>query len=138
MSSFTDPLIVRVEQRERKGRALFTLVQEFHYFVGPEGSDYIISIRAGFETDFASIPRFARLFISPVGLHAKAALIHDALYRGKAELQGWRHPDFTRHKCDFVFREAMKILNVPFTRRWLMYLSVRAFGGYAFRKDARK
>ncbi len=133
MSSFTDPLIVRIEQRERKGRALFTLVDPVSYYIGHKGSEKIITISDGFETDFASVPRLARLIVSPVGLHAKASLVHDALYRDEAFLKGWSEPRLSRIKCDLVFLEAMEVLNVPFFRRWLMYLSVRSFGWMAYR-----
>ena len=36
---------------------------------------------AGFETDFASIPRLLRIIISKLGRYNKAALLHDAIYQ---------------------------------------------------------
>ena len=127
MSSFTAALIVRVEQRERSGRGLYTLVEPFTYQVGTENSGKAITVRKGFETDFASIPWFARWLISPSGLHAKAALIHDGLYRGVVDLDGLNYP--TRSETEAIFKEAMQVLNVPKTRRLAIFCFVRIFGG---------
>ena len=128
MSSFTSPLIVRVEQRERAGRGVYTVMQPFSYEVGQKGSGIAIMVPDGFETDFASIPRIARLIVSPSGLHAKASLIHDALYHGGALFTGWPEGEITRRRADLVFLEAMQVLKVPRWRCTIIYLSVRLFG----------
>ena len=39
-----------------------------------------VSVPAGFKTDFASLPSFARLFFSPFGKYAEAAIVHDWFY----------------------------------------------------------
>jgi hypothetical protein len=131
MSSFTTPLIIRVEQRERSGRGVFTVQLPFIYEIGCEGSGKEIIVPKGFETDFASIPRIARLFISPVGLHAKAALVHDLLYSN-------RNHTMTRLQADNVFLEAMGVLKVPLFRRTAIYLAVCSFGWIAWRKNKPK
>ncbi len=109
MSSFTTPLIVRVEQRERSGRGLFTVMDSFKYEVGTKGSGVCIVVDEGFETDFASVPRIARWLISPVGLHAKASLVHDALYRGQAKITHGSKHMFRRRVADYLFLEAMTV-----------------------------
>ena len=132
MSSFTEPLIVRVEQRERSGRGVYTVMEPFSYHVGEEESGIEIMVPQGFETDFASIPRLARLIISPSGLHAKASLIHDALYHGGCLLAGWQEAIISRRRADQVFLEAMQVLAVPRWRCWVIYFSVRLFGWIAW------
>lgn len=115
MSSFTDPLMVLVEQGERDGRGLARVIGPFRYHVGAEGSDDIVSIPFGYLTDFASIPWFARAFIPVMGRHAKAAVVHDYLID-----QGFR----PRREVDKIFLEAMKVLGVGRVRRTIMYLAV--------------
>jgi hypothetical protein len=116
MSSFTDPLIVQIEQREISGRGLARLVEPFDFHVGSYPSRDVISIPIGFQTDFCSIPRFAMPFFPILGRAAKAAVVHDFLIT-----QGKR----THHQCDQIFLEAMRVLNVPRVRRLIMYLAVR-------------
>ncbi|MBU8921770.1 MAG: DUF1353 domain-containing protein [Bacteroidales bacterium] len=78
----------------------------------------LIVVRAGFETDLASIPRIARFFIVKNGRHRAAAIVHDYLCRLKL--------DFSRVRADKIFLEAMKLRGVPRIRRRLMYWAVRA------------
>jgi len=133
MSDFTSPLIVRVEQRERSGRGVYTVMQPFTYHVGEKNSGVEITVPAGFETDFASIPWFARWLISPGGLHAKAAVMHDALYRGVAI-----HPKIfiNRKGADDITLEAMEALKTPVFRRTTIYVFVRLFGRTFWRPGA--
>lgn len=134
-SSFTSPLIVRVEPRERSGRGIYTVMQPFIYLVGDMESDVVIMVDAGFETDLASIPRLARLFISPSGLHAKASVLHDALYRRKAGVSSGCEYLVERHHADDVYNEAMQVSNVPRWRRRVIYAVVRAFGWIAYNRN---
>lgn len=54
------------------------LVRRFDYAV--PGTDYRVSIPAGFSTNFASVPWYARWLISPVDPTLRvAALVHDYL-----------------------------------------------------------
>ena len=134
MSSFTDPLDVRVINYEKlptnmqnrykkKSISYFLTLEKFSYDVGREGSDNTITVPKGFYTDFASIPRLCQMLISPVGRHVKAAVIHDYLYQNKKP---------TRKEADKIFLEAMKVLGVAWWRRWIMYRAVRHFGGSSY------
>ncbi len=99
-----------------------------------------ITVKAGFETDLASVPRPLWGFgLPPDGLHRAAAVIHDALYmaRGRMptgyllyeELSGgqWaRHlARYTREEADRLFGRLMREAGVPRWRRRLMYRAVR-------------
>ena len=116
MSSFTDPLIVNVEQGEVEGRGLARLVEQFEYHVGSFPSNDVITVPVGFETDFVSVPQWAMPFFPIMGHAAKAAVIHDFLLSNR-----------TRPKkvIDGIFLEAMTVLGVSWLRRTLMYLAVR-------------
>lgn len=82
-----------------------------------------IVVPAGFETDFASIPRFFWRVLPPTGQYGKAAVVHDFLYRTR------RVPRVT---ADRMFLLAMEELSVPKPVRLVMYYAVRVFGGFAY------
>ena len=130
MSSFTEPLIVRVTQKEKRP---FQLEWPFTYEVGHKGSGLSLTVPAGFETDFASVPFGFRWLVPVVGRHGKAAVLHDALYAGACV--GWAPPMRDRALADAVFFEAMTVLEVRPWRKWLIWLAVRVFGGRYWHKQ---
>jgi Protein of unknown function (DUF1353) len=71
------------------------------------------------ETDFASVPRIFVWFIPTYGKYTKAAILHDELCR-RAEAG-----QFSRREADGVFRQAMRLQEVAFLRRWVMWTGVR-------------
>jgi len=73
----------------------------------------------GFRTDFASVPRQLVWLLPRYGAYTKAAILHDHL---------WALVDdgFDPSDADGIFRRAMRELDVPFTRRWMMWAAVRA------------
>lgn len=121
MSSFTNPLVVMIEQGEVDGRGLAQLVQPFSYDVGYEGSGDTVTVPFGFVTDFSSVPPFGRLLISNFDRAAKAAVVHDFLVRS-----GQR----PRPEADRIFYEAMGVLGVPTWRRVIMYAAVRLYAWF--------
>lgn len=78
-------------------------------------------VPAGFETDFASVPRLPLAYLLAGDTAHKAAVVHDYLYQGKL---------FRRDICDNVFLEAMRVTGVVGWRSHLMYAAVRLFGGF--------
>ena len=128
MSSFTSDLDVRITQKKRDERVLAELLASFTYDVGAEGSGDTILVPAGFETDFASIPRLLWIIEPPLGDAGKAAVLHDRLYE-----TGER----SRLAADRIFLEAMAVLEVPWWKRSLMFRAVRLFGrgGYKERRE---
>lgn len=120
MSSFTKPLDLRFHDVEMSERP-FELLTSFEYHIGEEGSGNVITVPAGYRTDFASVPKFFHRVFSPVGAHGKAAVIHDWLC------------DTEKKRFDYmqaadIFGEAMEVLGVPSWRRKLMVKAVKAFG----------
>jgi len=120
MSTFTTPLIVSPLDNGRDWK----LIGAFGYHIGTLESSEIISVPAGFITDFASIPRFLWSIFPPWGRYGKAAVIHDYCYRKGL---------FTRKRSDKIFYEAMKVLKVPYWKRCAMYRAVRLFGSRAYK-----
>ncbi len=120
MSSFTKPLRVEITQHKVEGRTLAVLLEDFDYHVGSEESNDVITVTAGFMTDFASVPRlFWRLF-PPLGRYAKASVVHD---------WGYVVQDRTRAEYDWIFFEAMGVLGVALWQRLILYVAVRLFAG---------
>jgi hypothetical protein len=106
VSSFTDPLEVGVEVKERNGLGLVILRKEFSYYL--EDRSDTITVPVGYETDFASIPRIGRPFFCSMGKTAKPALLHDWLL----------HRDDKR--ATKVFNEALSVAEVSTIGRWIM------------------
>jgi hypothetical protein len=73
----------------------------------------------GYETDFASVPKFVRYIINQVGKHNRAALIHDWEYD---------HKIGTRKQADDRFYREMRIDHVNWFKAQAMYWAVRCFG----------
>jgi hypothetical protein len=114
-AGFTSPLQVEYVNGKR-----WKVLQAFVFVT--EGGE-ILTVPVGFETDFASIPRFLWAIYPPAGKWGKAAVVHDWLYASG---------DRTRLECDEIFKDAMEILGVPWLRRQVMYRAVRLGGGAAW------
>src|SRR5437764_1311818 len=56
----------------------FMLVDPLFYEIKRTGK--VITVPAGFVTDFASVPWYARWLISVLGRHSIPAIVHDYLY----------------------------------------------------------
>lgn len=81
----------------------------------------LIVVPAGFETDFASVPRLPLTFLLAGDTCHRAAVVHDWLYTPPQKL--------TRAEADRVLCEAAAASGVPAWRRWLVWLGVRVAGG---------
>ena len=127
MSSFTTKL--RLEYLD--GRE-WRVLEDFLYEVGTEGSGIVVTVGAGFETDFASIPRGLWNLFPPTGPYGKAAVVHDCLYRTQA-LMG---QPITRKRADDIFLEAMGVLHVGRFTKYTVYWAVRFGGGRIWRAHA--
>jgi len=90
----------------------------------------VVTVPAGFETDFASIPRLFWSVIPKVGRYNHAAVIHDYLYRTQPD--GW-----TRGMADTVFQDLMREDGVCASRAWTMHRAVRLGGWVTWRKCAK-
>jgi len=85
---------------------------------------FSFKIPIGFYTDLASIPRLMQFFLPPSGKHAKAAVLHDFLYKN--------HHGLSRSMADHIFWEAMLEEGVKPITAFFMWVAVRAFGRKAW------
>jgi hypothetical protein len=123
-SSFTKPAILL----DNADGETFTLYEGFEYRLGSLENDIIISVPKGFVTDLGSIPAIVSLIIPKLGKYNQSCILHDYLY------DMVRKDKFSRVIADSILLEAMEVLEVPFLKRWIIYLGVRCFGFWAARK----
>jgi hypothetical protein len=108
---FTDGKIVVEEVSDER----WELVEPVNY----AGNTETFVVPAGFQTDFASVPRIFVWLLPRYGKYTKAAILHDWLCARV------REGAFDRSDADGLFRRSMRELGVPFVRRWLMWAAVR-------------
>lgn len=130
MSDFTQrPLMLKFLDHAN-GNKHFELIEPFDYYVGHEGSDDVVSVPVGFQTDFASVPCMFWPILPPVGRYSKAAVVHDYLCE-QCEKYNYQYNQYaikTRQEADDIFLEAMTILEVKPWKRTIMYIAVRLWG----------
>jgi len=110
---FTGPVVV--QEVDRGDGSRWRLVEPLTY----QGRDEPFVVPAGFETDFASVPRAFTWLIPRYGRYTKAAILHDFLSQQAAAGK------FAWVDADGIFRRTMRELGVPILRRWLMWAAVR-------------
>jgi hypothetical protein len=100
-----------------------------------------ITIPAGFETDFASVPELFWSIAPPIGLYTEAAIVHDYLYRTplrtvlRTDVDGkTSRITITRKEADLIFLNMMEAAGVSWWKRRAMYRAVRMFGGSSWRE----
>lgn len=86
-----------------------------------------VHVPRGFATDLASVPRLFWNLLAPTGLYARAAVIHDFLYRTEG-----LHGEVSRAQSDRIFRLVMQLSGVPGLERWIIFSAVRLFGWIAW------
>lgn len=108
------------------------LVSEFDYAV--PGTDYRVEITAGFATNFASVPWYARWLISPVDPTIRiAALVHDYLVGEFTDPGVIIHDDGRESIVDWnqaaaILRRIMESDGARTWKRQAVYWAVRLHG----------
>lgn len=97
-------------------------------FVSPSADFPSVLIPAGFETDFASIPRVLWRWMPPTDHRiGRIAVVHDWYYRSP-----W--VNVTREQADNALRSGMQPLGANCFDRELVYWGVRIGGSGAFKE----
>lgn len=97
---------------------LWTLVLAVTY-VGRHGR---YEVPPGYNTDFATVPRWLWAFTPPSGPWNRAAVLHDWLI---TDGLGQKAVQITSPQVDAEFRHALKACKVSLARRWAMWAGVR-------------
>lgn len=112
---------LKVELINNEGRK-WKVLEDFVYEDDKFGT---ITVPAGFETDFASVPRIPVVFELVGDKGHAAATIHDYLYTVGT---------IDRKDVDGILLRALRATNVGKVRSYLMYGGVRCFGWLYFGK----
>jgi len=109
------------------------LLEDFKFYddkiKGSANDYYWVEVEPRFMTDFASVPPIFRSLVSNWGKYGNAAVLHDYLY--------WKQC-CTRKEADNIFKEAMAVFGVKPLRKWVIYLAVSWFGGFAWNGNTRQ
>lgn len=118
-SGFLTPLRVEeLDDTSHDGRGTWQLLVPLAYQSAILGR--VLTVPAGFITDFASVPRWVPVAFALVGDSAhKAAVVHDWLYSSQ---------ETSRMLADAVLREAAQATHVPDWRAWMLWTGVRIGG----------
>ena len=109
----------------RDGRQLFRVIKDFIYW-----SDVVnefIVVKAGFITDFGSVPRIPLLFDMLGDITCEPYVIHDDVYM---------HQKYARDICDKILAEALTVKHIAQWKIDAIYEGVRIGGGAHFGPDA--
>ncbi len=109
-----------------------------------EWGTFSFQIPAGFKTDFASIPRLFWAVIAPSDSTILVpAIAHDYLY-SHTWIEGYELIDgklgkkkkvrFDRLKADLLLRDKMRSFKARIIKRNLVFLAVRLFGWWSYKK----
>lgn len=130
------PIDARLLRCERDGIPRWRLLAPLSYLVGVGDAARCIVVPAGFETDFASIPRPFRWAFAPDSpTAARAAVLHDFLYSrgGCVSATGFGLPGpvelrLTRRACDSLLYSGMRFDGAGHAVASLFYVAVRIGG----------
>lgn len=111
------PARVVIEQRSDTA---FLLREGFRYVDGDAGMEITVLPSDLPVTDLTSVPWFLRWFVPAYGRHSLAALLHDHLIENGRRLT----PPISRVQADDIFLAALRDLEVPLLRRWIMWAAV--------------
>ncbi len=90
----------------------------------------VLTVPAGFPTDFASVPRGLWNILPPIGKYDAGAVCHDKLYRDGS----FNGRPIDRGDADRTLREAMDVLGVNRIQRWMIYTGLRLGGWTVWRR----
>lgn len=111
----------RYLRTDQAGVRRWELAEDLVWEASLNGGTVRVVVPAGFQTDFASVPRFFWRVFPPIGDWNRAATLHDYLYE-KTRV--------SKLLADTFFYEALRSDRVGRLTRLLMYLAVRIFGGH--------
>jgi hypothetical protein len=115
----------------------FVVQDEFEWYLSHDEREKCVVVEKGFKTDFGSIPMLFQFVFSPT--RYVAYILHDRLYKKDSWIHVKGNPGGifspTRKISDQILREALKVEGMSFLGRWIVYIAVRAFGFWGFRKD---
>jgi hypothetical protein len=112
---------LKIEAVERKNN--YVLTDQLVYITA-DGDDKIV-VPSGFETNFASVPSFAKVYIDDDDYEIRSpSVVHDYLYSKRSFRLG-----YSRKEADGILREAMIGEGMRRSKAGFIYYILRWFGG---------
>lgn len=120
IKGFDKNLIVECLRGEKSGFR-YRVKEDFIYYTD---AGFKIIVKAGFKTDFASVPKLFRWLVPKTGVYNEAAVVHDYLcYIWKRDKRSVQY----RERADRIFLEAMIHLGANRIRRRFMKFGVSLY-----------
>jgi len=114
----------------------FEVSQPFYWFVDYDNKKEIITVCEWFKTDFWSIPKPLRIFFNPS--RYIWYIMHDFLYSEIWTIyetnHAWTERHYTRKEADLILLETLHLEWASFIERWLIYIWVRIWGWFFYKK----
>ena len=123
MAKFLTELDVRLKDDDQIWVLDSPLIYQSDIFGG-----FKVEVPAGFETDFANVPRVPIAYMSFGDKAHREAVLHDYLYRSDSV------PEVSFETANSVFLEAMKCRGKNWYIRYPMYLGVKFFGESSYHR----
>lgn len=111
-------LLLRPTSKKNGRRRIWVLERDFHVEVCFAGGSLVITVPHGFETDLASIPMVAQLFLGGRDDYAEEAVVHDFLCVEK----------MPRFFTNSTMRVLMKLLDRPHWKILCVFYALMVFG----------
>jgi hypothetical protein len=128
MAAFMSKLVVEcISDVDATGRGFWMVREPFQYFSDILGA--MITVEAGFITDFASVPRVPFIYDLLGDTAHKPAVIHDWLYH--------HHEVCDEQKANDIFREACINDGVPEWRLFSLWVGVVLGGKTGWDEDGK-
>lgn len=108
------------------GDDYWRVTRQFTYYIGTLPSDKFVVVPVGFLSDGASTPFFVRALLPKMGKYSQAAFMHDWMceHYTYSKIDPETKKVFivhtSRKEIDRVFYEALKVLEVPSWKRFLI------------------
>lgn len=120
------------------------LLKPFTYYIGSLPSDKYVVVPEGYLSDGASTPFFVRSLLPKMGRYSQAAFLHDWLCEHYYYLEKNHSPEFTqcvwinRKEIDRIFYEALKVLEVPSWRRFVIKAGLEVWRLFVDREQPKR
>lgn len=121
---FHAPSRVSIDEKstQREGQTVYVTRGCMNFYVGNRDREYWVHIPHGWCLTGAVVPRLFRNWIKPDSLQGKAAIVHHYLRTtGRVRIAKVRMR-VDCYEANMVFLEAMKVANVGFFKRWILFI----------------
>ena len=108
--------------KDHSGRPLFQVIEDFQY---PIGVNTVITVPAGYITNFGTIPRWFYSVVAPSEMR-EASVVHDFLCNEQFTIDSAPiNSGFSRRVADAILYDHLRKIGIGWFRASLIYFGVR-------------